>query len=193
MKEIKFLPVSWEELNDICFKMAKKILEQNLRFDRIACISRGGLVISRLFSDFLSLPISTFTIVSYIRIGKPAQPKVVEPIKVNIKNERILLIDEIVDRGTTLKKAIDYLFSFSPKEIVSLVPYVKSYSIPLPDFWEIKSDNWVIFPYETKETIKDLIPLWKKENLTQEEIRNRFIKLGLKKNEVDYFSNFPLL
>lgn len=187
MTEIKFLPVSWKQLNTICFKLAKKILDKNLQFDRIVCISRGGLVIARLFSDFLKLPISTFTIVSYTKVGKAGKPKIVEPLKVDLKNEKILLVDEIVDKGTTLKKAISYLKDFSPDKIMTAIPFIKFWSSPLPDFWQVKTNKWVIFPYETREIIEELIPLWEKDHLSLKEIKNRLIKLGFEKNEIDYF------
>ena len=187
MPEIKFLPVSWTRLKEICFNLAKKILEKDLQFDRIICVSRGGLVIARIFSDYLKLPISTFTIVSYSKLGESGEPKIVEPLKVDIKNEKVLLIDEIVDKGTTLSRAISYLQDFSPQIITTLAPFVKSWSQPLPDFWQVKTDKWVIFPYETRETIEELILILGKNHLSLKEIKIRLIKLGFGDNEVNYF------
>jgi len=170
--------VSWEKLHQACFKLAKKISHKKLQFDRIVCISRGGLVVARIFSDLLELPISNFTIVAYVTIGKTKTPKIVERLAVSIKNERILLVDEIVDHSSTLKKAITYLKTFSPKKITTVVPYIKSWSFPQPAFWQVKTDKWVIFPYEVRETIEQLVEIWQKKGLSKQEIEKNLIKLG---------------
>ncbi len=187
MSKIKFYFITWKDLHETCFKLAKKILDGKLEFDRIVCISRGGLIIARIFSDFLNLPISNFTIVSYVSVGKTGKPKIVEKLAVDIKNEKILLIDEVVDNGTTLKKAVSYLKTFSPKKITTLVPYIKPWSSLKPDFWQVKTDEWIIFPYEVKESINDLVKMFQKQNKSEKEIRKTILKLGFDKNQLEYF------
>ncbi|PIS08829.1 hypothetical protein COT75_05115 [Candidatus Beckwithbacteria bacterium CG10_big_fil_rev_8_21_14_0_10_34_10] len=187
MKEDQFYFISWKDLEEICFKLYKKLYQEKLFFDRIVCISRGGLVIARIFSDFLDLPISNFTIVSYVSLGKTGKPRIAEKLGVKIKNERILLIDEIVDHGTTLKKAYSYLKKFSPKKITSLVPIIKPWTKLKPDFWVKETNKWIIFPYEIKETIKELGEIWKKEDLSEKEMKNKLSKIGFKKAQLEYF------
>lgn len=177
----KFLPISWQELQDTCLKIYKKIKKQNLDFDRIVCISRGGLVVARIFSDFLDLPISNFTVISYGGINDRQQPKIVEHLQVDIKNERILLIDEIVDTGDTFKLASDYLKSKQPAGIISLSPFIKPQASPQPDLWQVKTDKWVIFPYEIKETILDLQKMFSKQGLNAKQINQKLVNLGFTK------------
>lgn len=187
MSEIKFYYLSWEKLHQLCFALLKKIEKRKLQFDRIICIARGGMVVARIFSDFLDLPISNFTIVSYIRVGRSSKPKVIEPLGVEIKNEKILLVDEIIDHGVTLKKAIAYLQRFRPKKIISLAPIIKPWATIEPDFWQLKISKWVIFPYEIRETIEDMIKLWQKDGLSKEKIKEKLIKIGLPQKKIDYF------
>lgn len=176
--------VSWEKLHQACFRLAKKISHKKLQLDRIVCISRGGLIVARIFSDFLDLPISNFTIVSYVSIGKTGKPKVVEELTADIKNERILLVDEIVDHGTTLKKAITYLKTFSPKKITVVAPYIKSWSLLQPDIWQVKTDKWVIFSYEVRETIEEVASDWIKKGFSKQKIEKNLVKLGFEKKMV---------
>lgn len=187
MAETQFLPVSWTMLEKYCFQLAQKIIKKKLVFDRIVCISRGGLVIARIFSDFLNLPISNFTIVSYTSVAKTGKPKIVEKLGIKIKNERILLVDEIVDRGTTLKKALDYLFKASPRKVTSLALFIKPWSRPRPDLWQKKTGRWVIFPYESRETIEALGAIWRKEGFSKQMIKKRLLTLRFPPEEVDYF------
>lgn len=183
----KFQYISWLKLHELCFGLLKRIKEKNIEFDRIVCVSRGGLVVARIFSDFLNLPISNFTIVSYVSVGKTGTPKIIEALAADIKNEKILLIDEIVDHGTTLKKALSYLGKFKPKSITSLVPVIKPWTKLKPDFWALETDKWVVFAYEVRETINDLVKIWRKEDVEEKEMKERLVKIGLPGEQVEYF------
>ncbi|MBU0619433.1 phosphoribosyltransferase [Patescibacteria group bacterium] len=187
MPDIKFYFISWQKLHQLCFQLAKKVFVQQLQFDRIVCISRGGLIVARIFSDFLDLPISNFTIVSCVSVGQTGQPKIVEKLGIDIKGERILLVDEIVDHGTTLKAAISYLTKLSPKKITSLALVIKPWSQPQPDFWQLKTNKWVIFPYEVKETIDDVIKIFQKQGKTKKQIEQIIFKLGFSPTQAEYF------
>lgn len=186
------MPVSWSRLEEICFQLAQKIIKKKLVFDRIICISRGGLVASRIFSDFLNLPVSNFTIVSYVKVGQPGKPKIVENLSIDIKNEKVLLVDEIVDHGSTLKKAVRYLDGFSPQKVTTLALFVKPWSQPKPDLWQVKTSKWVVFPYEVRETIENLVVVWRKQRHSGEEMKERFDKLGFPQKEVDSFLKIKL-
>jgi len=189
MSKLKFQYISWRELENICFKLAKKVAQKD--FDRIVCISRGGAVAARIFSDFLNLPISNFVISSYVKVGKSSHPKVTEKLTVDIKNENILLIDEIVDTGKTLKKALAYLKKKSPKSIYTIVPFIKPHTIIKPDLWEIETTNWIIFPYEVRETIQDVSKIWNEQGISQKRMLQKFIRIGLPREEIEYFLKEP--
>ena len=182
-----FLYISWDELQDQCFKLVKKIDKQNLKFDRIVCISRGGLIIARILSDFLKLPISNFTIVSYVSVGKTGKPKIAEKLAVSIKNERILLVDEIVDHGTTLKAALKYLKTQKPKSITTFIPVIKPWSKIKPDFWQLKTKAWVVYAYELRETIDDLKKIYKKEGKSEKDLQKTLSKLKFNPQQLKYF------
>lgn len=178
---MKFLFLSWQQFHQVCFQTAKKIISQNLKIERLVAISRGGLVSSRLFSDYLNLPISPFTIISYTSFGKHYKPKIVEDLKVDIKGEKILLVDEVADSGETFLVALNYLRKFKPAKIWTTAPFIKNKSKYRPDFWQQKTDKWIIFPYDVRETIKEL-----KGKMSKEEL----IKSGLDSKQVRYFSQF---
>lgn len=187
LSKLKFLSVSWPQLHQVCFTLAQKIIKRKLSFDRIVCISRGGLLASRLFSDLLELPISNFTMVSYPVIGQAKKPKIVEKLAVSIKGESILLIDEIIDSGGSLELAVSYLEKLAPKKITTLIPYIKPSSKITPDFWQVKTSAWVVFPYEVRETVNDLKKLAKKEDMPQKKLLELLAGLKLEKKQVEYF------
>lgn len=174
MNDDKFLTLSWNDFHDACFDLSKKIKQKKIKFDRILAISRGGLVVARILSDFLNLPISVFTMVAYTGINKCKQAKVVEGLKIEPKGETVLLIDEVADSGGTYKEALSYL-KVAPNKIYTCAPYIKSWTKYKPDFWQVESDKWIIFPYEIKETIDEL-----RKNMTLSELK----KLGFPKKQV---------
>jgi len=185
MPKLKFQYISWKELENICFELAKRVMNKD--FDRIVCISRGGAVVARIFSDFLNLSISNFVISSYVKVGKSSHPQVTEKLTIDIKDEKILLIDEIVDTGKTLKKALNYLKKKSPKSIYTVVPFIKPYTIIKPDLWKTETTNWIIFPYEIRETIEDVSKIWKNQRVSKKQMMQKFIRIGLAKKQVEYF------
>lgn len=187
MPKPKFLSLSWQEIHDFCFKLAQKIDDQNLSLDQIVAISRGGLIPARIFSDLLNLKISNFTIEAYTGIGKMRTPKVVEPLVGDIKGKIVLLVDEIVDSGATLKKAVDHLKEFAPKRIVSCVLVIKTWTKHLPDFWVLKTDKWLVFPYEVRETIEEVFKMMAKDGKPKSDITRQLLKLGFDQSQIHHY------
>ena len=181
---IKFRYVSWEELQDTCFKLSKKLDAEKIRFDRIVCISRGGLVVARIFSDYLNLPVSNFTIVSYAHIGRANTPRVVEEFGVDITGETILLVDEIVDRGDTLACGVEYVETKKVKKIITLSPFVKPHAKPKPDYYTVSTTDWVVFPYEVRETVEELTSMYTKKGYSKQKIQKLIYKIPLPKDQV---------
>lgn len=184
---MKFQYISWEEIQDHCFKFSKKVIKNKLKFDRIVCISRGGLVISRILSDYLKLPISNFTLVSYASVGHSGKPKIVEKLAVDIKGESILLVDEITDKGTTLKAADSYLTPLKPKKVTTFTPIIKPWSNPLPDYYQLKTDKWVVFAYDVRETIDDLKNIYKKDGKSLNDLKKEIQKLDFNPQQLNFF------
>lgn len=187
MSEISFLPISWSRLQQDVLTLAKKVRESGQEFDRLVCIERGGTIISRLLSDFLKLPTSGFVMVSYKEFNQVSQPIIAEELKADIKGERILLVDEIVDSGTTLRLALKYLQESQPAEIKTFAPYIKPSTKTEPDYWLVKTDQWVVFPYEIRETVNDLRELMQEKGLSDEEIISKLVELKLPSAWVEYF------
>jgi len=183
----KFHKISWEKFHHYCFCLAKTIIKAGEDIDQIVVISRGGLVIGRILSDFLSLPISLFTIQAYKEIGKQKKPQIIEKLNAKISGKKILLVDEIVDTGNTLFLALSYLKKFKPQKIKTAALFFKERAKVTPDFFLFKTTAWVIFPYEVKETVNDLCQIWGKQGISRKEIKSRLLKIGLPKKQVEYF------
>lgn len=176
---MKFYKISWQQYEKECLKLARKI--KHIKFDKIVAISRGGLVVARIFSDLLSTPISHITIESYRDLRQKKHTLITETPSTNFNQQRILIVDEIADSGRTLKRAISYFKNFLTKRVYTLALFVKSHTKPLPHFWSKKIDAWIIFPYEVRETYEAFMKLFKSKG----KVREKLLEVGFEKWQVE--------
>jgi hypothetical protein len=118
------------------------------------CISTGGLVLGKMLSDHLSLPLSVISAKSYEK-GKSKNNEVQINTNISSLSEikgKILLVDDLVDSGNTIKTVVEYLnLMKSITQVDTAVIYKKSKSIFVPNFYVKESEDWIVFPYEKTE------------------------------------------
>jgi hypoxanthine phosphoribosyltransferase len=181
---------SWEDLGKDIFTISRQIMDSGKQFDRVIALAKGGLTFARSLNDFLNIPeLSSFQIEFYTGIGATAKtPVITQSLPVSIRNERILLFDDVVDKGDTIKLAIEYLRYHGVAELTSASLIVKPWSTPRPDFSSRETKAWVIFPNESRETIQLLTKMWQKEGDDLIKIKQNLVEIGFPKEEVEYFS-----
>lgn len=167
---MEFIKISWEKLYIDCVALSKKI--NGTKIDEIVAISRGGVVMGRLLSDFLSLPMSNISITSYIGTKQEKEPIITQELTKDIKSKTIILIDDVADTGKTFKKAVPYLESLGAKKVITVAPYTKPHAIFVPDFWIESTSKWIIFPYEVWEVQNELTTLFKSNEKAKETLKN---------------------
>jgi len=181
--------ITWLELHSSCFALSQKIIKnpQN-KYDVIVAISRGGLAISHIFSDFLELPVVTIATSSYKNMQKQESAKLTGDIAVDIANKSILLIDEVSDTGNTFKLAVSYLQQRGASKIKTCSLHIKPHTTFIPDFYQTSIDAWIIYPTEMRETISTLTQKWKSENIGSVTIKRRLQKLAIPTVFINYFT-----
>lgn len=171
---MQFHKISWLKYHKDCLMLAKKLKAEKI--DKIVAISRGGLVVARILSDLLLIPISHITIESYKDLKRKKHAIITETPTSNFQRQTILIVDEIADSGRTFKRALSYFKNFQIKKIFTLALYIKSRTKPIPDFWSQKIDAWIIFPYEVRETYEAFVKLFK----SKEKARAKMLEVGFK-------------
>lgn len=152
---MNFIPISWKKVEKDTIKLAGQLKSEKI--DEIISISRGGMVVARLLSDLLDLPISHITIESYSDLKQGKEPIVTQVSPREFKNERVLLVDELADSGRTFLKALEYLKTLPLSEVITTALYVKPQSKYIPQYFVEKLDGWLIMPYEIRETKESFI------------------------------------
>jgi hypoxanthine phosphoribosyltransferase len=187
---------SWQKLGEDVFTLAQKIIKSQQagttpKFDRIIALAKGGLTFSRSMVDYLNVDnVSSIQIEFYSGIGTTNKtPVITQSLPVSIRDEHVLIFDDIVDKGSTLELALEYLQHHGAKSITTAALIQKPWAKPKPDFYVQETESWVIFPNEVRETVGLLNELWQEEGDSAEEITQNLLKIGFSKEEVDLFTN----
>jgi hypothetical protein len=84
-------------------------------------------------------------------------------------------------------KAKEYLTLLGAKKISTASICYKPRSKFIPDFYAFTATSWVIFPHEYREFINQAKKLWLSKNISKTETKSRLLKIGIPKNQIDYF------
>jgi len=84
---------------------------------------------------------------------------VVKEPKTKLSGEKVLVVDDVADKGDLLKATEDYLVSkgVKKKDIKFLTLHEKPWTKKHPDFVGAKTKSWLIYPWDEKEHKEDLV------------------------------------
>jgi len=154
---MKYHSVSWKQLHALTHSLTEKIIKKNIRPDLIVGVARGGLTIAHIASDFLKLPVASFTISSYKDFKQQELSDISYHVGGDLKGKHILLIDDISDTGKTFIRGKKYLSDLGATNITTASPFIRVGSKYTPDFYAKKMiDEWVVFPYDMRETVESI-------------------------------------
>ena len=173
---------TWNQIYDMLLSQAQKIQRQNYKPDVIVAIARGGLIPARILTDLLETPeLATIQIEFYTGINQTRQqPTLKQTLAAQITDKKALLVDDIADSGESLKLAKTHLQQQGALEIKTATLYQKPQSTTTPDFYEKQTASWVVFPWETKETLRKIIQRQQGKRALNQEVA-KLVKAGLPK------------
>jgi len=161
------LYVSWSEYYQTIEQLAIQIDQSGWQFNQIVCIAKGGLRVGDIFSRLFKQPLAIMSASSYG--GKKNQ------IRGDIKLSRhlamttpqlgnqVLVVDDLVDSGVSLRVTIDWLkqhYQAEIEELRSAVLWRKDCSVIIPDYYVhyLPDNPWIHQPFESYEqmSVQDL-------------------------------------
>jgi hypothetical protein len=154
------LYVSWSDYHRKIEQLAAQIYQSGWQFNQIVCLARGGLRVGDILSRIYKQPLAILATSSYSSPGKQERGCLTFSRHLTMTTEklgsRILLVDDLVDSGVTLKETIPWLktYSDSPiEEIRTGVIWYKACSVIAPDYYvDYLADNpWIHQPFEPYE------------------------------------------
>ena len=155
------LYVSWSDYHHKIENLAVKIYQSNWQFDHIVCLAKGGLRVGDILCRLYDKPLAILSTASYEGENNQERGEIkfsqhlstIHPL-----GDRILLVDDLVDSGISLKESINWLKTQYQHNIVELrtaVIWYKSTSIQTPDYYidYLPSNPWIHQPFEKYEQV----------------------------------------
>ncbi len=145
--------ISWDEFERLAVDLSKNIRNSNKKFDHIICVSRGGLLIGRLLSEVLDLPLSVIS-------AKCDDNKYIVRDQISYFTKpkgNVLLVDDVLeDTAEIISKRILAKNKNIKNICFAGVFYRSKESKFVPDFYvnKVVDKIWVCFPYQGKSLKK---------------------------------------
>jgi xanthine phosphoribosyltransferase len=138
-------PVSWDQLHRDTKALSWRLHDLEKTWKGIVAVTRGGLVPAAVIARELGIHyIDTVCITSY---DFKEQGDMTILKKIEDSGEGFLIIDDLVDTGTTAKVVKNML----PNAYFATV-YAKPAGKPLVDLYvtEVSQDTWILFPWDSE-------------------------------------------
>lgn len=153
--------VSWAQVMRLARRLAFAITAAGYRPDAIVAIARGGYVPARLLADALGvMALSAMRIVHYgPGARRQRRARIVEPLAVPVAGRRVLVVDDVADRGDTYRLACRHIARHRPAAIRTAALHYKTGSRFEPDFYaaELTAWRWINYPWARIEDIRGFI------------------------------------
>ncbi len=151
MPRVKVKLVSWDEIVEWSRGLAGIIKRSGYRPDVIVALARGGYVPARLLCDFLDVE-NLLSIQSqhWTEAAKAEERAIIKfPYKLDLSNYKVLVVDDIVDTGDTLKLAKEFITeNWKPAELkTAALQWISPVAKFKPDYYYIEVKDWTWFQY----------------------------------------------
>lgn len=188
-ENIEFVTPTWDEMNQLAFVIARGMLESGKKIDRIVTLAKGGWPMTRSLVDFLQVgKVASIGVKFYQGINdRMKEPRIYQDLPVSVAGETVLLFDDVADTGESLEFVKKHLEELGVKEVITATLFYKPRSAVVPDFYGTQTTAWIVFPYDVVEAIVMFREKWRESGLSQEEIAERFLKLGAKPEWLPFY------
>ena len=184
----KFEVPTWNKIYDMLLSQAEKIRQSGFKPDVVVGITRGGWVPARVLSDFLEIPnLATVRVEFYLGVAETQnEPVLTQGVSAAVTGKKVLIVDDVADTGKSLQLAREHVLQQGATEVRIATVYRKPWSVIKPDYYEIETSCWVVFPWEIKETIRKIVEKHGDKNAVDVETA-KLVKAGLSKQLAERF------
>jgi len=172
----RFEAPTWNQIYNMLLDLAESIRKDCFKPDIIVGISRGGWPPARILSDLLSNPnLANVRAEFYLGLSETKdEPSLTQPLSMDVFDKRILIVDEVADTGKSLQLVKKHIVEQGARELKIVTVYYKPWSIVKPDYFAKETCEWIVFPWEVKETINRIL---RRSKGRKESVENEIEKL----------------
>jgi uncharacterized protein len=186
---LRFEAPTWNRIYDMLLDLAERIRKDRFKPDIIVGISRGGWPPARILSDLLSNPnLANVRAEFYLGFAETRdEPSLTQPISMDVFDKRILIVDEVADTGKSLQLVKEHIVEQGAKELKIVTVYYKPWSIVKPNYYAKETSDWVVFPWEIKETINKILRRSQEKGQPIETETRKLVEAGIPESLVKRF------
>jgi uncharacterized protein len=148
--------VTWDEYHHAIEELALTIHHSAWQFDQVLCLARGGLRVGDVLSRLFEKPLAILSTSSYREAAGTVRGSldIAQHISITQGNfgGRVLLVDDLVDSGVTLKAVSEHLKDHYPAvtDLRTAVLWRKAQSSVSTDYaYRVLAGNpWIHQPFE---------------------------------------------
>ena len=188
MENLHFLHLTWDEVQRLTELVAENVNTSGFKPDLVVAISRGGFDPARIICDQLDVRrLASVQIESYEGLNKSKEPVVVLPVNADPMGKRVLIVDDVADSGSSLRKAKEYILALGASEVRIATLHIKPWSKFYPDYFAESVDAWVVYPWELRETILEIASQIIGSGVKGKAVVVKLVNAGFKKTDVDRY------
>ncbi|HLS50536.1 MAG TPA: phosphoribosyltransferase [Burkholderiaceae bacterium] len=154
--------VSWDGYHKLIERLALSIHESGWKFEKIICLARGGMRVGDVLSRIFDVPLGILATSSYREAAGTEQGTLDIAQFITITrgtlDGNVLLVDDMVDTGTTFIRVGEHLREQYPAitEMRSAVLWWKGHSKAHPDYFveKLPTNPWIHQPFEDYDSLR---------------------------------------
>ncbi len=151
----KYETASWNKVYAMLLNLYGKICGSDFKPDFIVGVMRGGVVPARILSDLLENPnLTTIRTECYSSFSVKQEPMLTRPLLETVNEKAVLIVDDIADTGRSLRLIVKHVMQQNASEIKTATLFYKPWSVIKPDYFDEETRQWVVFPWDIKETVR---------------------------------------
>ncbi len=171
------LYISWNDYNRAIEQLAVQIYQSGWDFNQIICLAKGGLRVGDILARLYEKPLAILSVSSYGGSDGRTRGNITFAKHITMTTSslgsRILLVDDLVDSGLSLKHTVDWLnqqYSDTITDMRTAVLWYKAVSVFKPDYYvDYLPDNpWIHQPFEQYEEMSpaELAAAWEAQTVS---------------------------
>jgi hypoxanthine phosphoribosyltransferase len=142
--------VGWDALEEMVRDLASRVGSD---YEVLLAITRGGLVPAGMLAYRLGIRNILVAAVEYYDAeGHPGpKPTFLQfPADPQLRGQRILIVDEVWDSGTTIHAVTERVRQAGGLPTTVVLHYKPTHSVVpgIPDFYAATTDRWVVYPFK---------------------------------------------
>jgi len=186
--EAEFEAPTWNQIYAMLLRQAQKIRQSRFEPNIIVGLTRGGWIPARVLSDLLEIfDLATLGGEFYLGVTKTRkEPVLTQSVSGIVTGKNALMVDDLADSGKSLQLVREHILQQGVREVRIATLYCKPFSATKPEYYESETHGWVVFPWDTKETVRTIVEKYEdKRDIAVE--TGKLVEAGLPKKLIEKF------